>query len=330
MDDNPEDTMLSSMKHWFRLIVGGVCLPVVFPWLVYQLYRSQFKNRMPRNRYLEDKVVLITGASSGLGEALAHEFHKSHSKVILAARRKEELQRVKDDLLALGCLDAAHEPAIILLDLNDLKDIPKKAEEVLGIHGKVDILVNNGGISYRGEIASTSIDVDLQVMLINYLGHVRLTKALLPSMVKQNNGHIIAVSSIQGKIAIPFRSAYSASKHATQAFFDVLRSELGETNIHVCVISPGYIRTNLSLNAVTGNGSTYGVMDRTTSTGMEPKNVADAIIGAILSRKNELVLSGFLPQVVLILRILCPSLYFYLMKKRAYRLRREAKEIKDK
>lgn len=324
MDADSEVEMISNVKYWFRLIVGGICLPVVFPWLVYQLYNSQFKNRIHKNRYLEDKVVLITGASSGLGESLAHKFYLAGSKVILAARRKEELERVKKDLLNLK-VEKSHEPAILILDLSELKDIPKIAKEALDIFGRIDILINNGGISYRGEIISTSVDVDLKILVVNYLGHVTLTKALLPSLIRQGNGHIIAVSSIQGKIAIPFRSAYSASKHAVQAFFDVLRAELAETNIHVCIVSPGYIKTNLSLNALTDTGSTYGVMDKTTNTGMDPEIVAEAIVNAVLSRKNELILSSLLPQLALLIRIIWPSLYFYLMQKRAYRLRRENK-----
>ncbi|XP_067136657.1 dehydrogenase/reductase SDR family protein 7-like isoform X2 [Centruroides vittatus] len=324
MDEDIQAEMISNIKYWFRLVIGGICLPVVFPWLVYQLYNSRLKNKIRRNRYLEDKVVLITGASSGLGESLAHKFYTAGSKVILSARRKEELERVKNDLLNLK-VEKAHEPAILILDLNELREIPFKANEALDIFGKIDILVNNGGISYRGEIISTSVDVDLRILVVNYLGHVTLTKALLPSMIKQNNGHIIAISSIQGKIAIPFRSAYSASKHALQAFFDVLRSELGETNIHTCIVSPGYIKTNLSINALTDTGSTYGVMDKTTSTGMDPNDVADAIIDAVLLRKNELILSTLLPQLALLLRIMWPSLYFYLMQKRAYRLRNEKK-----
>lgn len=316
--------MLSSMLHWTRFVLGGLALPLALPWLVYQLYKSHFKNKIFRNRAYEDKVVLITGASSGLGEALAHAFYKAGSKVILAARRRDALEKVKKDLMT--SYESDHEPAILILDLHELKEIPAKAEEALAIHGRIDVLVNNGGISYRGEASATSLDVDLQVMVTNYFGPIALTKAILPSMLKQGSGYIVAISSVQGKIAIPFRSSYSASKHATQAFFDTLKAELGHTNIHVCVVSPGYVQTNLSVNAVTSDGTQYGVMDQTTSSGMDPSDAAENILIAILSERTEYILSGFLPKFAIWLRVMWPSLYFYLMRNRAIRLRQSVSD----
>lgn len=316
----------SSMIHWTRLLVGGLALPLAFPWLVYNLYRSHFKHKIFRNRSLEDKVVLITGASSGIGEALAHAFHKAGSRVILAARRKEMLEKVKEDLMAM--YPSKHEPQILILDLHELQQIPKRAEQALSVYGHIDILVNNGGISYRGEAANTDLQVDIRVMVTNYFGPVALTKAVLPSMLERNSGFIVAISSVQGKIAIPFRSSYSASKHATQAFFDTLKSELGHTNIDICVVSPGYVQTNLSLNAVTGDGSKYGVMDQTTAGGMNPKDAAENIVFAVASKRTELIIAGLLPKLAIILRIICPWLYFYFMRSRASRIR-AANAIKD-
>ncbi|XP_042900430.1 dehydrogenase/reductase SDR family protein 7-like isoform X2 [Parasteatoda tepidariorum] len=311
--------MSSSLLHWTRLIIGGLSIPLVFPLLVYNLYRYHFKNKIFRDRSLEDKVVLITGASSGLGEALSHAFHKAGCRVILAARRRDALEKVKEDLMTN--YQSKHIPAVVTLDLHDLKTISERAQGTINIYGHIDILVNNGGISYRGEVSDTSLEVDLRVMVTNYFGPVALTKAILPSMIERNSGCIVAVSSVQGKIAIPFRSAYSASKHATQAFFDTLKSELSHTNIHVCVVSPGYVQTNLSLNAMTADGSKYGVMDKTTATGMDPKEAAESIIIATASKRTELVLAGMLPKLAILIRDLCPLLYFYLMGSRARRMR---------
>ncbi|PRD28541.1 UNVERIFIED_CONTAM: Dehydrogenase/reductase SDR family protein 7-like [Trichonephila clavipes] len=318
--------MYSSMIHWTRLIAGGLALPLVFPWLVYNLYRSHFKNKIFRNRFLEDKVVLITGASSGLGEALAHAFHKAGTRVILAARRTDALEKVKKDLMEK--YPSKSIPVVLTLDLLDLKKMPEKAKEALDIYGHIDILVNNGGISYRGEIADTDLDVDLRVMFTNYFGPVALTKAILPSMLERNSGFILAISSVQGKIAIPYRSAYSSSKHALQAFFDTLKSELSHTNIHVCVVSPGYVQTNLSLNAVTADGKQYGVMDQATASGMNPDEVAENIIIATAAKQSELVLAGLLPKIAIWIRVVCPWLYFYLMSSRARRIR-ASKAIKQ-
>ncbi|GIY44812.1 hypothetical protein CEXT_325431 [Caerostris extrusa] len=309
----------STMIHWTRLIAGGLVLPIVFPWLVYTLYKSHFKNKIFRDKSLEDKVVLITGASSGLGEALAHAFHRAGARVILAARRKDALEKVKNDLITK--YQSKNTPAVLPLDLHDLKAIKEKATKALDFYGHIDILVNNGGVSFRGEIVDTDLEVDLRIMVTNYFGPVALTKAILPSMLERNSGYIIAISSVQGKIAIPFRSAYSASKHATQAFFDTLKSELSHTNIHVCVVSPGYVHTNLSLNAVTARGETYGVMDHTTATGMDPNEAAESIIIATAAKRSELVLAGILPKIAIWVRVLCSWLYFYLMGSRAQRIR---------
>jgi len=268
---------------------------------------------------LEDKVVLVTGASSGLGEVLAVEFYKVGCKVILASRRLEELEKVKSRLLNLRSDDALpeHPPMIIEMDLANLETIPAKAKEALKFYGRIDILVNNAGISYRGDILHTAVDVDIKVMVVNYFGQVALTKALLPSMIANNFGHIVAIGSIQGKIALPYRSAYTASKHALQAFFDSLRSELYSTDIHVTVVNPGYLKTNLSINAMTGDGSQYGIMDKLTASGMEPAVAAKHIVEAIVLEEKEVYLSKLIPMLAVYLRFVCPSAYFSIMKNRA-------------
>lgn len=131
-------------------------------------------------------------------------------------------------------------------------------KSILSIANHIDILVNNAGISCRGNVLTTDLEVYQQLMLTNFFGQVALTKAILPSMVDKRSGHIVVVSSVQGVMAIPSRSAYAASKHATQAFFDSLRAEVADYNVNVTVVSPGYIKTELSLNALTGSGGKYG------------------------------------------------------------------------
>ncbi|KAG0718551.1 Dehydrogenase/reductase SDR family protein 7-like [Chionoecetes opilio] len=210
-----------------------------------------------------------------------------------------------------------HVPTIIKLDLEDLNSIPAVVEEIVASHGSIDILINNAGMSYRGVAAETDISVDIRLMVVNYFGHVALTKAILPLMIKRKTGHIVAVSSVQGKLAIPYRSCYTASKHALQGFFDSLRAEIAESKVKVTVISPGYIATNLSVNAVTGNGSVYGEMDETTSGGMSPEHVADSIVGCLINGNEELLLAPMLHRLAIILRTLFPSLITRIMKRRA-------------
>lgn len=151
-----------------------------------------------------------------------------------------------------------HSPVVISIDLSDINSLSAKVQEILEIHGQIDIIINNAGISVRSGCLSTAMDVDIKVMLVNYFGTVALSKACLPSMMKRKEGRIVCVSSVQGKFSIPHRSAYGASKHALQAFCDSLRAEMADHNVKVTLVSPGYIRTALSYNALTGSGSQYG------------------------------------------------------------------------
>lgn len=152
----------------------------------------------------------------------------------------------------------AYPPTVLPLDLAELNAIPAFATKAINIYNGIDILINNGGISVRADALTTALDVDLKVMTVNYFGAVALTKAILPSMVKRHKGHICFISSVQGKFALPYRSAYSASKHAVQAFSDSLRAEVASKGLKVTCISPGYIKTQLSLNALTSTGEKHG------------------------------------------------------------------------
>lgn len=269
--------------------------------------------------YLKEKVVVITGASSGVGEACAKLFYRSGSKVILCARRRNELERVKQMLMKSQVIRDApqHEPHVVVLDLEDFTSIEQRVQEIISVHQCVDILVNNAGIGSRGEVSETALDVFIKLMNVNYIGQVAVTKAILPQMKSQQSGHIITVSSVQGKIAIPYRAAYAASKHAIQAFCDSLRAEVSYHNIHVTVLSPAYINTNMSMNALNPDGSKYGITDSTTQLGMSPDHVASCIIQAACDHTKEMLISPFLFKLVVYLRNLLPNVYFLIMKKRA-------------
>lgn len=271
------------------------------------------------------KVVHITGASSGVGEACAHVFYQAGAKLILCARREAELLRVKAELISRNKAKQTKnvEPEILILDLADLDSIPDITEKAIRFHGHVDILINNGGLSNRGSVMDTTLSVHAQLMQVNHLGTVSVTKGILPSMLSTGYGHIVGVSSVQGKIAIPNRSAYAASKHAMQAFLDCLRAELSHRNIHVSVISPGYIRTNLSLNALAADGSKHGVMDATTASGMEPREVAEVILRAVTHQHKEVILAPKLHIIAVMIRNLFPSIYFRIMNNRAKKERTE-------
>ncbi|XP_070618031.1 dehydrogenase/reductase SDR family member 7B-like isoform X2 [Erythrolamprus reginae] len=303
----------------------GILLPLLFSGAgIFTLLRLIRRRRA--RAYLKDAVVVITGATSGLGKECAKAFHAAGSQLVLCGRSRERLQDVLQELSAgAEPFKNGRKHHTVVFDLSDIKAVVSAAKEILSCVDHVDILINNAGISYRGCITETAIEVDRRVMETNYFGPVALTKALLPAMIQRRKGHIVAISSLQGKISIPFRSAYAASKHATQAFFDCLRAEVERFNIDVTVISPGYIQTNLSLNAVTADGSQYGVMDQTIREGKVATEVAQLVLDAVgEKRKDVLVAAGFVPGLAVYLRPLCSTLFFSLMARRA------RKEMKDK
>ncbi|XP_069762112.1 dehydrogenase/reductase SDR family member 7B isoform X2 [Narcine bancroftii] len=290
------------------LVLGGVGLIIFYRLLHWMKERA----------YIQDAVVVITGASSGLGKDCARVFHAAGAKLVLCGRDRQKLGELTQELTGkANGKKKTYTPHVVIFDLTDVDTVSSSAEEILNYYGYVDVLINNAGISYRGNILETTVSVDKEVMNVNYFGPIALTKAILPSMVQRRRGHIAVISSVQGKIAIPFRSAYAASKHACQAFFDCLRAEVEQYQVQVSVISPGYIQTSISLNAVTGNGSKYGVMDKNTAEGYKPHVVAEAILTAVCRKKKDVVMAGFLPTIAIYLRTLVPSLFFPIMAARA-------------
>jgi dehydrogenase/reductase SDR family member 7B len=194
-------------------------------------------------------------------------------------------------------------------------------KEILDTHGHIDILVNNAGMSLRSEIVNTDMKVDIQIMLVNYFGSVALTKAVLPSMISRKKGAILFIGSVQGKFGIPERSSYSASKHALQAFSEVLRAEVARHNIHVSIAAPGYVKTNFSLNAVSGSGENYGKMDESTANGVDPLELARTILNRnILKCEKENMLCDFYVKAAAFLHYFTPNLFAWIMARRALKL----------
>ncbi|KAL6052340.1 hypothetical protein STEG23_014453 [Scotinomys teguina] len=304
------------------LVTQTTVLPLLFGCLgIFSLFRVL--QQLRSKAYLRNAVVVVTGATSGLGRECARVFHAMGAKLVLCGRNVEALEELTRDL-AGSCTSQGqtHKPYMVTFDLADPGTIAAGAAEILQCFGYVDILINNAGVSYRGAISDTVVDVDRRVMEVNYFGPVALTKALLPSMVKRKRGHIVAISSVQGKISIPFRSAYAASKHATQAFFDCLRAEMEQDNIEVTVISPGYIYTNLSVNAVTADGSRYGALDKNTAQGRSPAAVAQDVLAAVRKKKKDVILTDLLPSMAVYLRTLAPEIFFRIMASRARKERK--------
>ncbi len=240
--------------------------------------------------YLKGKVVWITGASSGIGEALVYEIARKGARIIISARRKEELERVKGKCNSMFSSSVE----ILPLDLSQANTLHLITEAAIQIYGQVDVLINNGGISQRSLAKETSLEVDRLVMEVDYFGTISLTKYLLPHFLERRIGHFVTVSSVMGMIGTPHRSGYAAAKHALHGFFDSLRAELWRESqrIYVTIICPGWIRTQVSVNALMGDGSKQNKMDDTTGKGMKPNIFARKMVRAIENKKSEAYIGG--------------------------------------
>lgn len=260
---------------------------------------------------VQGKVILITGASSGIGEALTYQLADKGAKLILSARREAELQRVKSNCSNQGDIK------ILPLDLADSKGIATKAKEAESFYGYIDILINCGGVSQRDRVINTSIEVDREIMEVNYFGSIALSKALLPKMVERKSGHQVIITSAVGIVSTPFRSSYAASKHALHGFYDALRAEHFQDNLKVSIILPGYIRTQISFNALMGDGSKQNKMDTAQDKGLSPEECASKIISAIENNKEEVYIGGFREVAGIYMKRFFPGLFSKIARKAA-------------
>lgn len=231
-------------------------------------------------------VIWITGASSGIGEATAKKFSKAGYRVIISARKEKELARVKSE-----CTHP-QEVQVLPLDLTEIESFAQKTIQAIDFFGQVDHLLHNGGISQRSLIRETGLEVDRKLMEVNFFGTIALTKAILPHFISRKSGHFSVISSLVGKFGSPYRSSYAASKHALHGFFESLRAEHFLDNIGVTMICPGFIRTNVSVNAITADGSALGQMDDAQAKGMSPEECANQIYKAITKKKEEVLIGG--------------------------------------
>jgi short-subunit dehydrogenase len=237
---------------------------------------------------LHNRVVWITGASSGIGEALAYALATRSAKLILSARRAAELERVKENCP----ISVKKNIEVLPLDLSAAHTLQQATEIAIRKFGHIDILINNAGVGQRSLIAETSLEVDRQIMEVNYFGTIALTKYLLPHFIQQQAGHYVTVTSLTGIFGTPYRSTYAAAKHALHGFYDSLRAEHWKDNIRVTMICPGFILTNLSVKALTGQGQSQNKMDKTSYSKKSPEWCAQQIIRAIESQREEVYLGG--------------------------------------
>jgi dehydrogenase/reductase SDR family member 7B len=262
---------------------------------------------MSVEKYYKGKVIWITGASSGIGEALVKKLAKWDAKLIISSRRKEELERVKRE-----CGLDEKKIAILTVDLSIPEQVEKTAEDALKIFGQIDILINNGGVSQRSLAIETTIETDRKIMEINYFSGVIITKKILPSMIARGDGHIVAVSSLFGKFGFPYRTAYSASKHALQGYFETVWIECHGQGIRTTVVFPGLVKTNISLEAIGPGGKRHGKMDKGQDKGISPEKCAVNILKGVSKNKREIFTGGNELIGIYIKRFL-PGLFFKLI-----------------
>lgn len=256
-----------------------------------------------------NKVVWVTGASSGIGEMMVRHLAAKGARVVMSARRRELMQAIADDLKM-----AEKNYLIVPLDLEDKEALSKAVSAVENAFGGVDVLINNAGIAHKSFAEDTLDAVERSVMEINYFGPVALTKSVLPLMKKQGGGVIVAISSILGEIGLPLVAGYAASKHAMNGYYNSLRYEVEKYNIKVCLIEPGFIKTDITKKSLTGKGEVHNQDSVAQQKGMDAGKCAAKILRAIEKEKRFSYVGGLETKLPLF-ELMFPRLFYLLMKK---------------
>ena len=231
------------------------------------------------------KVAIITGASSGIGEALAWQLARMNYDVVLAARSEDKISRIAKEILTYGVRTLA-----IRTDVSKEEDCAQLIDQVITYFGRIDLLINNAGISMRSIFEEVDIPVMKKLMEVNFWGTVYCTKYALPYIIK-HKGSIVGVSSIAGKKGLPGRAGYSASKFAMEGFLETIRIENRRKGLHVLVACPGFTASNIRRAALTSHGSAQGDSPRDENKMMTAEEVAKEITKAIERKKRDLVLT---------------------------------------
>jgi dehydrogenase/reductase SDR family member 7B len=250
------------------------------------------------------RVVWITGASSGIGEALAHAFAREGARLVLSSRRPDELERVR------RACQRSEEHLVLPLDMARTEVFPAAVQQVLAQCGQIDVLVNNAGVSQRAFAADALAEVERALMEVNYFGPVALTKAALPAMRARRAGHVVVVSSVMGYVGTPGRSTYAAAKHALHGYFDCLRAEVWREGIRVTLACPGYVQTAVAANALGPKGEKR---TRTDPHGISAERCAAAIVRGVAAGRNEILIGR--EKVAIYLQRFAPWLWAQIVRR---------------
>lgn len=265
---------------------------------------------MNHTSYFQNKVIWITGASSGIGEELALQLARAGAKLILSARNEEKLHDLQQKL------EHHNQHCVVPLDLANLSNLSEITSEILEIYQRIDILINNGGVSQRASANDTSMEVNRQLMEVNFFGNIALAKAVLPIFRSQQSGQYLVVGSIAGKFGFHLRSIYSASKAALVGYYESLAMEEEPNGIKVTLAYPGKINTPISKSALTASGQAHGAMDRNQATGMPVEECVQQMLEAMAKGKREVLIGGKELLAVYMKRFL-PRLFWKIIPKQS-------------
>jgi NADP-dependent 3-hydroxy acid dehydrogenase YdfG len=257
--------------------------------------------------------VWITGASSGVGEALAVALAGHGARLVLSARREPELQRVAQRCKQAGAMD--NDILVLPLDVTETDTMTERTNKVLDQFGRIDLLMNNAGLSQRSKCKDTDLSVYRKLLDVDVLGQIALTKEVLPHMLQRRSGHIAITSSVAGKVGVPNRTGYCAAKHAVMGFFDALRAEVEDDGIRVSTITPGFIRTAISHNALAADGQAFGKVDEHIEGGMDADEAARVILSGLAKGTREIPVGKGKEMSALWAKRVSPQLVFKLTKK---------------
>ncbi|KAK1162190.1 dehydrogenase/reductase SDR family member 7C-like [Acipenser oxyrinchus oxyrinchus] len=276
---------------------------------VYYLYTEI--TRLMSKSAVRNKVVVITDAVSGMGKECSRVFHAGGARVILCGKSWEKLEALYDTLNSAADPSVTFTPKLVVLDFSDIDAIPDVTKEILECYGCVDVLISNTSMKVKAPVQNVSLEMDKRIMDTNYFGPITLTKGLLPSMISRRSGQLVLVNSIQGRLGVPFRTAYAASKHAAQAFFDCLRAEVEEFDISVSTISPTFIRSHHQQpEPRNAEKSTWKFFFRKFAHGVHPEEVANEVLRTVNRKKKEVLMANPIPRAALYIRSFLPGLFF--------------------
>jgi dehydrogenase/reductase SDR family member 7B len=262
--------------------------------------------------YFQGKIIWVTGASSGIGEALVYALANEGAHLIISGRRVEELERVQKQ--------CAHPERVhpLPLDLSSPESVARAIDECYRSHPRIDMLFNNGGISQRAEALETELSVVRAVMEIDFFSNIALSRAVALRMKEQGGGHLVITSSLMGKWGFYLRSGYAAAKHALHGYYDSMRMEVERFNIQITLLTPGFIASDISKHALNNQGVATGEMDNNQASGMSVTVCAQKILAGVAAGKTEFGIGGK-ELLGLKLRRFVPALFEKILRKQSAR-----------